>query len=236
MGKYLVIGGSGDIGSQIVNDLLSKGHEVILHYFSADRAHLQNKYKNQAVSFVRIDLSQGIETNPFDEWMTSYLDGLIYAAGTSYFASIQDIESKEIQRQYNIHFYNLVKIVQFTQSGLLQNNNGRIIVISSIWGETGSSTESIYSGMKAAQIGFIKSIAKELSQTKITANIITPGIVNGKMTLQLHADEVKDLLEHLPQHRLIEPVEVSHVVQYLLDVNAQSITGTVNRVNGGWYI
>lgn len=78
---------------------------------------------------------------------------------------------------------------------------GRIVVISSIWGETGSSMESVYSGFKAAQIGFIKSIAKEYARTNVTANIIAPGIVEGRMTDALGSD-VANVIEQIPSKHL----------------------------------
>ncbi|MCU7556507.1 elongation factor P 5-aminopentanone reductase [Macrococcus capreoli] len=236
MGKYIVIGASGDIGKQITWDLLNAGHEVIAHYYSANKSALQQEFLNQSVTFIQFDLSQPIECSPFEPWMTSHLNGLIYAAGTSYFAPLTDITQNAMEKQFNMHFSNLVKITQFVQGGLLQNAHGRIVVISSIWGETGSATESIYSGMKAAQIGFIQSIAKEFSMTSITANVVTPGIVNGKMTLQLNEDDIQQIVAQLPQQRLILPKEVSRAVLYLLDDLSQSVTGTVLRVNGGWYI
>lgn len=236
MGKYLVVGASGDIGKQITRDLLKQGHEVIAHYYASDVDDLMTQFEGESISFVRFDLSQPLMMTPLDGWMTSHLDGMIYAAGTTYFSPIQDVTTEEMDAQYQINFANLVKLTQFVLSGLLQTKHGRIVVISSIWGETGSATESIYSGMKAAQIGYIKSIAKELAMTQITANIVTPGIVSGKMTLQLKENEIQDLLCQLPQQRLISPKEVSHTVMYLLDELSQSITGTIHRVNGGWYI
>ncbi|QCT74707.1 SDR family NAD(P)-dependent oxidoreductase [Macrococcoides canis] len=235
MGKYLVIGASGDIGSQITRDLLMDGHEVIAQYFSADIKQLKEQFNGQAISFFQLDLSVPLQKNPFDTWMTAHLDGLIYVAGKSYFSELRDVTDDKIHEQYAIHFFNLVKCVQFTSSGLLQVNNGRIIVISSIWGETGSSMESIYSGFKAAQIGFIKSIAKEYAQTNITANIIAPGLVSGAMTDALE-DDVHDIIEQIPQKKCVQPADISHFVRSLLHPHAHTTTGTVIRINGGWYI
>ncbi len=231
----MVIGASGDIGSQITRDLLLDGHEVIAQYFSADIRGLKEQFSGQAISFLHLDLSVPLQKNPFETWMTAHLDGLIYVAGKSYFSELRDVTDDKIHEQYAIHFFNLVKCVQYTSNGLLQGNNGRIIVISSIWGETGSSMESIYSGFKAAQIGFIKSIAKEYAQTNITANIIAPGLVAGKMTDAL-GDDVQDIIEQIPQRKCVQPVEISHCVRALLHQYAHTTTGTVIRVNGGWYI
>ena len=118
---------------------------------------------------------------------------------------------------------------------LRQSDNGRIIVISSIWGETGASYETIYSTMKAAQLGFVKSLAKELALTSITVNAITPGVVHGKMTNELDEMTQIQLKEDIPQNRFITTKEISSCVAYLLDPLSQSVTGQVLRINGGWY-
>ncbi|MBF0833548.1 SDR family NAD(P)-dependent oxidoreductase, partial [Lactobacillus murinus] len=90
------------------------------------------------------------------------IDHLIYVAGQSLFGAIQDMSDEDIDGQYLINVYNLIKVVQALVDCIRQSDNGRIIVISSIWGETGASYETIYSTMKAAQLGFVKSLAKEL--------------------------------------------------------------------------
>ena len=64
-----------------------------------------------------------------------------------------------------------------------------IIVISSIWGETGASLETIYSAMKSAQIGFVKALSQELALTSVTVNA-TPGMVKGKMSDVWSKDEL----------------------------------------------
>ena len=93
---------------------------------------------------------------------------------------------------------------------LRQSNNGRIIVISSIWGETGASLETIYSAMKSAQIGFVKALSQKLA-TSVTVNAITPGMVKGKMSDVWSKDELSNIVAELPQQqRMIDPSEVAH--------------------------
>jgi len=119
---------------------------------------------------------------------------------------------------------------------LRKSTNGRIIVISSIWGETGASMETIYSAMKSAQIGFVKALSQELALTNVTVNAIAPGFVSGRMAKAFSDEEKAVILSELPQQRMIAPQEVAHVCAYLCHPNAKSITGTVQKVNGGWYI
>ncbi|REH98249.1 SDR family oxidoreductase, partial [Staphylococcus felis] len=164
------------------------------------------------------------------------IDVLVYASGKSHFSLLQDVKDDDIHEAYMIHVFNLIKVTQYFISQLMASEAGRIIVISSIWGEMGASMESIYSTMKAAQIGFVKALSQELVKTNVTVNAIAPGAVEGAMTNALATEDYHTLLEELPQNRLIQPNEIAHVTRYLLSKQAKSITGTVQRINGGWYL
>ena len=89
------------------------------------------------------------------------LDCLIYTSGTALYGMLQDMSDCDIDNSYALN-YNLRR---YFIDILRQSNNGRIIVISSIWGETGASLETIYSAMKSAQIGFVKALSQELALT-----------------------------------------------------------------------
>lgn len=233
MARTLIIGGSGDIGLSIVDECLSLGNEVILHYNSSDLNLLKQRYKGQPVSFLQFDLAK---RNDISELETvGNVDHLIYVAGQSSFGAIQDFSDQEIDVQYHINVFSLIKVVQLFVDKLRKSDNGRIIVVSSIWGETGASYETIYSTMKAAQLGFVKSLAKELALTSITVNAITPGVVHGKMTDELDEITQTQLKEEIPQGRFVTTEEISATVAYLLSPLSQSVTGQVLRINGGWY-
>ncbi|TDL97786.1 SDR family NAD(P)-dependent oxidoreductase [Macrococcus brunensis] len=228
MANYLVTGGSGDIGRAIVTDLLEAGHSVVCQYFKADIEILKETMSGD-VTFWQCDLTK-LKTKPT---FIDTLDGLIYAAGTESFGLVQDFTEEQIDQQYHVHLKGLIQLVQWMVPVLCQKQYGRIVVISSIWGETGASMESVYSAMKAGQIGFVKSMAKELALSGVTVNAITPGVVRGRMTDQLDEDLI---LEDIPQGELVEVDEVAYLVSYLLHKRAQHMTGQVLRLNAGWLI
>ncbi|MFO3688659.1 elongation factor P 5-aminopentanone reductase [Staphylococcus felis] len=235
MVKALVVGGSGTIGRAITQDLLSYGYEVIVTYYQTPIETLQTLYKNQPVQFIKMDASCVIDLNETFQHIQN-IDVLVYASGKSHFSLLQDVKDDDIHEAYMIHVFNLIKVTQYFISQLMASEAGRIIVISSIWGEMGASMESIYSTMKAAQIGFVKALSQELVKTNVTVNAIAPGAVEGAMTNALATEDYHTLLEALPQNRLIQPNEIAHVTRYLLSKQAKSITGTVQRINGGWYL
>ena len=233
--KALVIGGSGTIGTAIVRQLLNDGYEVIVHYHSANIDDLVTTFEGEAVTFVQADLStSSLDVSRFD-WIQN-LDCLIYVAGQAVYGQLQDMTESDMDATYYVHVKNLIVLCQYFVDQLRQRPHGRIIVISSIWGETGASMETIYSSMKAAQLGFVRALSKELAQTTVTVNAITPGFVAGRMAEKWSEDELKDMLTELPQQRLIQPEEIAHACAHLYHPMSQSITGAVQRINGGWYV
>lgn len=205
--RALVLGGSGTIGTAIVERLLEEGNEVIIQYFQSDLKALQDKYKGEAVEFIQADLTQNIDLETTFAHI-KYLDCLIYSSGTALYGLLQDMSDIDIDLSYNIHVKQLIRCCRYFIDLIRQSEFGRIIVISSIWGETGASMETIYSAMKSAQIGFVKALSQELAMTNVTVNAITPGFVSGNMSQVFNSDELKAILEELPQQRMINPVKL----------------------------
>ncbi|KRG10020.1 elongation factor P 5-aminopentanone reductase [Staphylococcus sp. NAM3COL9] len=233
--KALVMGGSGAIGSAIVDRLLTNGYEVIVHYNKSNIETLKNRYEQKSVQFVKCDLTQCNELDKTFGFISN-LDCLIYASGSALYGQLQDMTDEMIDSSYQIHVRQFIRISRYFADQLRQSTNGRIIVISSIWGETGASMETVYSAMKGAQISFVKALSQELAMTNVTVNAIAPGFVSGNMTQVWTVDELSEITRDLPQQRLIAPEEVAHTCSYLCHPLAKSITGTVQKVNGAWYL
>lgn len=233
--KALVLGGSGSIGSAIVRQLLDDGHEVIVHYNKTSLKELKQQYQNENVSFVQADLADEIDIEAHFSFIHN-LDILIYAAGQSLYGMFQDMSSDQIDTCYRLNVKNMMLATRYFLDQLRASESGRILLISSIWGETGASMETVYSAMKAAQIGFVKALSQELAMTSITVNAVTPGMVSGNMADAFEPSELAAIIDELPQHRMVSPEEVAYTCAYLYNQKAQSVTGTVQKVNGGWYI
>ncbi|MDG0842268.1 SDR family oxidoreductase [Staphylococcus equorum] len=233
--KALVMGGSGTIGSAIVDRLLTDGYEVIVHYNKTNIEILKTRYEQKSVQFVQCDLTQCNDLEKTFGFIKN-LDCLIYTSGSALYGHLQDMTDEMIDLSYQIHVRQFIRTSRYFVDQLRQSTNGRIIVISSIWGETGASMETVYSAMKGAQISFVKALSQELAMTNVTVNAIAPGFVSGNMTQVWTAAELSELTRELPQQRLIAPEEVAHTCSYLCHPLAKSITGTIQKVNGAWYL
>ena len=117
---------------------------------------------------------------------------------------------------------------------MIDRQNGLIVNISSVWGEVGSSCESVYSASKSALIGFTKALAKELGYSGVRVNAVSPGVIDTKMNARFSAEEMQSLKEEIPAGRLGTAKDVAKAVLFL-DEN-DYITGVDLPVNGGFSI
>ena len=115
--------------------------------------------------------------------------------------------------------------------GDLRALQGSVVTISSMWGVTGGSCETIYSASKAALIGFTKALAKELAPSGVRVNCVAPGFVQTAMNAHLSEEDVEAFRLDTPLQRLGTPEDVAEAVRYLL--KAQFVTGQVLSVDGG---
>ncbi|HET9929026.1 MAG TPA: 3-oxoacyl-[acyl-carrier-protein] reductase [Rubrobacter sp.] len=110
---------------------------------------------------------------------------------------------------------------------------GRIVNVSSVVGLVGNAGQANYAASKAGIIGFTKSVAREVAQRGITANVVAPGYVETELTGSL-SEEVKDRIrEQVPAGRFAEAEEVAEVVAFLAGEGAGYITGQTLAVDGG---
>ncbi|CAD2076657.1 SDR family oxidoreductase [Phocicoccus pinnipedialis] len=227
MSNILIVGATGDIGNAV--------HKL----FQNDKViSVSNKRTPKFTSkHYFMNLTKEVNLRDLHEMMQdlTHLDALIYTPGFSHFGMIQDVTITDMDTQYTLSMKNLVLFIQATLPLLKKSKYGRIIVVSSIWGQAGASCESIYASMKGAQNTLVKSLAKELALTNVTVNAVAPGVVSGHMTNELSTTDQEILLDELPQNKFIEPNEVAKLIEFICSESSKSITGEVFNINGGWY-
>jgi len=116
---------------------------------------------------------------------------------------------------------------------MLKQRWGRIINITSVFGQTGQAGQANYAASKAGLIGFTMAMARELASRSITVNAVAPGYIETAMTEDLSADLKAKVNEMIPLGRAGSDMDVAHAVRFLASEQAGYITGHVLKVNGG---
>ena len=116
---------------------------------------------------------------------------------------------------------------------MLRQRWGRIINITSVFGQTGQVGQANYAASKAGLIGFTMSMAREVGSRNITVNAVSPGYIETAMTRSLSEELKAKVNEMIPLGRAGSDMDVAHAVKFLASEEAGYITGHVLKVNGG---
>ena len=116
---------------------------------------------------------------------------------------------------------------------MVLRQQGKIINISSVWGNVGASCEVAYSATKGGINSFTKALGKELAPSNIQVNAIACGIIDTDMNKCFSDEERKELMEEVPAGRFAKPSEVSELALSLCQGN-DYLTGQIITLDGGW--
>ena len=160
-------------------------------------------------------------------------DAVVYNSGIAsdnLFVFMEDAEWDKVLDTNLGGFYNTVQPLVFN---MLARRSGRIVVISSASGQTGQAGQVNYSASKAALIGAVKALAREVGRKGILVNAVAPGVIGTEMTKDLPQDRILPLI---PLNRIGKAAEVAAAVSFLCGPDSSYIHGQVLAVNGGLVI
>jgi 3-oxoacyl-[acyl-carrier protein] reductase len=123
--------------------------------------------------------------------------------------------------------------IQQVMPSMLKQRWGRIINITSVFGQIGQAGQANYASSKAGLIGLTMAIAREVASRNITCNAVAPGFIETAMTSVLTEEFKQNALKAIPLGRVGTPEDVAHAVCFLASEEASYITGHVLNVNGG---
>jgi len=116
---------------------------------------------------------------------------------------------------------------------MLRKHSGRILNISSVWGNVGASLETAYSASKGGLNAFTKALSKELAPSSISVNAIACGVVDTDMNAVFSEEDMDELKKEIPADRIGTPEEVAKLVSLVLKAPLY-MTGQVITLDGGW--
>ena len=230
-------GGTRGIGRAVAEAFLQRGDRVLFLYRKSEEQ-AEELRQLGAVGY-RCDLS---DLSALKETCKRILaeEGsvqvLVNNAGIAQFSLLHEVTDEMWEAVRSVNYDAPFYLTRAFLPGMIRQKYGRILNISSMWGQVGASCEVAYSAAKAGVIGFTKALAKEVGPSGITVNCIAPGVVDTEMNAGLSGDTRKELKEETPLGRLGTPLDVAKACIFLSSEDGAFITGQVLGVNGGLVI
>lgn len=237
MSYCLITGASGEIGQAIAKKLAHEGHFLYLHYHT-NKQKIDQLIKDLPSGAVRDTIYADLSNKKgIDEFLLNLkpgADSVIFAHGNSLTELFQETTDTAMDEMLSMHVKAPWMISRHILPELIKKKMGRIVLISSIWGDVGASCEVVYSSVKGAQNSFVKALGKELAPSGIAVNGVLPGLVATKMNKNLNQEELEMLYSEIPANRAAVPEEVAHVVSFLINPATTYVQGELIKVTGGW--
>ncbi|PRO65175.1 elongation factor P 5-aminopentanone reductase [Alkalicoccus urumqiensis] len=231
--RALITGASGGIG-QACARMLDKEYDLILHYNQNRQAceKLASSLSGEPVLW-QSDFSS---RRPADNLPgAEEIDIVIHCAGRAVYGLFQDFSAEDWETCLRMEVAAPAAIIRAVLPGMIRKEGGSVVLVTSIWGETGASMETMYSTVKSAQHGLVKSLAKEAAPSGIRINAAAPGPVETPMMDTFSSAETQSLKEEIPAGRFASPEEVASAAVYLSSGQAAYINGHILSINGAWY-
>ena len=236
----LVTGGAKGIGAAIVKKLCEDGYSVAINYNSSEhRAQAlcsECALNGFSVIAVKCDVSSSESVNEMFneiEQKLGKVSVLVNNAGVSLWGLFDMTSDGEWKNTIDANLTGTFDCTRRAVPGMISSKYGRIINISSVWGQVGASCEAVYSASKAGIIGLTKALAKEYAPSGITVNCIAPGVIDTDMMSRFTDEEKASICEDIPAGRMGSPEEIAFAVSFLADEKASYITGQTLGINGG---
>lgn len=243
--SVLITGGSRGIGAAAVLAFAAAGYNVAFTWNNHSKAAEQVLEQAQKVApgcrFLALqadaaDAAQVTTTVRRAEQELGGLQVLVCNAGIAQQKLFTDTTDEDWRRIMSVDLDGAFFACRAALPGMIHRKYGRILLVSSMWGQTGGSCEVAYSAAKAGLIGLGKALAKEEGPSGITVNVVAPGVIDTDMMSGFSEEDRAVLAEDTPVGRLGTPQEIARTLVFLADERSGYITGQVIGQNGGLVI
>ncbi len=241
MKTVLITGASRGIGRATALKFAKEGYNVVINYNNSQQEAESLKCEIERFGgkseIFCADVSVGGQM--FKKIIEKYeglggIDVLVNNAGIALPQGLfTDFDNDDVRRIFDVNVIGMMTCTHEIIPQMVKKKSGKIINVSSIWGEIGGSCEVVYSASKAAVIGFTKALAKELGPAGIRVNCVAPGFIDTDMNAHLSDEDKAEFAENISLGRIGKAEEVADVIYFLASDCSSYITGQTITIDGG---
>lgn len=243
MRNVLITGASRGIGAAAARLFARGGDRVWINYCRSTEKALSLKHalcrEGLLAEVIQADVSSPDEVRRMFrnlEQLCGGIDVLVNNAGIAQTKLFTDISDEDWSRMLHTNLSSVFYCCREALPYMIRQKHGRIVNLSSMWGQVGGSCEVHYSAAKAGIIGLTKALAMEEGMSGITVNCVAPGVICTDMTAALSDEDLRALRNETPTGTLGTPEDVARAVVFLAAESSSFITGQVLGVNGGFVV
>jgi len=256
--NVVVVGGSSNIGRAISLAFAREGAGVAVVARHVDDCQkvadvAMNQGASRAIA-IGADVTKLLDVERMiQETLREFnkIDVLVISMGWNTLGYFTDIDPKWWGKIIDTNYINVLNCFKVVLPLMTNQKSGNIVTITSVIGRKGDPTESVYGGLKAAEILFSRCIAQQAASDRVRINCVAPGLTvpvgpetlggdsvwKGTFTPEQQEELIKEAEELIPLGKVAKPTDVAYAVLFLAsDVTAGHITGTVLGVDGGLYM
>lgn len=236
--KIVITGASRGIGKELAYLLAEKGYDLFLiasksyEGLKKVKKDIEEKYNGISVDITRCDVGNAEEVSEVLSEITD-IYALINNAAISSIKLITDMEVSEWNRIVDVNLNSVFYTTRAVVKGMISKKEGKIINVSSVWGNVGASMEVCYSTTKGGINAFTKALAKELAPSNIQVNAVAFGIIDTDMNKCFSSEELQEVVNEIPSDRMGSPKEAALMIVNVLEA-PEYLTGQVITMDGGW--
>ena len=236
--KVVIITGAGSgIGKETAQRMIDNGAKVALWDYNQNILEkIQAKLGSNAIA-VNVDVSDEQSVKKAANKVREKLGSasiLVNCAGVAGInATIENTEPDEWRRVININLTGTFLCCREIISDMVKNKYGRIVNIASVAGKEGNPNAAHYSASKSGVITFTRSLGKELAETGILVNCITPAVIETEMLSQVSDEHKAYMVSKIPMGRMGQPSEVASLICWLSSKECSYSTAAAFDLSGG---
>jgi 2-dehydro-3-deoxy-L-rhamnonate dehydrogenase (NAD+) len=237
-GRHAVVtGGAAGLGFAITQRLLASGAAVT--WWDRDVAAMSTAQASLGGAVHQVVVDVGVHSSVVEAVLKtraqhSAIDVLVNCAGvTGPNVKLWDYPPEQWLQVMQVNLNGLFYCCREVVPVMRQQNYGRIVNIASVAGKEGNPNASAYSASKAAVMALTKSLGKELADTGVRVNCVTPAAVKTAIFDQMSAEHIAFMLSKIPMARFGEPEEIAAMVAWLCTEECSFSTGAVFDLSGG---